>query len=130
MIHVIDSPMGYGKTLWAISFIRKLIEQRRQCIFVTPYIDEVKRIKAACPTFCEGLKHMKFQSVKEYIKQGKNVVCTHQCFLMADEDFITLVRESKIVLVLDEVADMVQEVNIAVSDIEIMLRIGINSTHL
>ena len=46
-ITVIDAPMGKGKTSWAINYINEIGKKpfRNRVIYITPYLDEVKRFK-------------------------------------------------------------------------------------
>ena len=46
-ITVVDAPMGKGKTSWAIKYMNELGKEyfRNRIIYITPYLDEVKRVK-------------------------------------------------------------------------------------
>ncbi len=41
-VKIVDAPCGYGKTQWAIQHMNEIEDHR--FIFITPYLDEVKRI--------------------------------------------------------------------------------------
>ena len=43
MITVIDSPCGFGKTQYMINMINE--NQTENYVYITPYLNEVKRIK-------------------------------------------------------------------------------------
>ena len=46
MLKVIDSQMGAGKTSYLIEKMKK--DKRHKFIYITPFLDEVKRIETEC----------------------------------------------------------------------------------
>ncbi|BHH84360.1 hypothetical protein [Desulforhopalus sp. 52FAK] len=47
MATIVDAHCGKGKTSWGIQFINEHPEKR--FLFITPFLEEVKRIKRDCP---------------------------------------------------------------------------------
>ena len=83
-VTVIDSICGSGKTSWAIEEMNENIEQKY--IYITPFLDEVKRVKEGCIDryFCEPNEKLgkgsKYNHFVELLKQGKNIASTHALF--------------------------------------------------
>lgn len=122
MIKIVDSIMGSGKTQWAISHMNSNVDQR--FIYITPYNDEIKdRIIPECPklNFKFAKEGKKFNDFKRQLEQGKNIVATHQCFKLCDEDIISLLESQKYTLIMDEVADVITGIKIDKCDIENIL---------
>ena len=46
VIQVVDSPMGYGKTSYLINKMKN--DKEHKYIYITPFLDEVKRIETEC----------------------------------------------------------------------------------
>jgi hypothetical protein len=116
-IKVIDSPVGSGKTTWAINYISK-IPGDTKVIFITPYIDEVKRIIKDCksrlfiqPTLWEG-GGRKMNHLIELVAKGSNIASTHALFSMIDDDLINALKANNYILILDEVMDVVEKFNL------------------
>lgn len=45
IVNVVDAPCGYGKTSWTIDYMNSMPKDSHQFIYVTPFLDEVKRVK-------------------------------------------------------------------------------------
>ena len=79
-IKVCDAVMGAGKTMAAITEMNERTDKK--FVFVTPYLEEVDRIIASCPSrmFVEpdadvyGTKLMHFKALA---RAGRNIACTH-----------------------------------------------------
>lgn len=112
-IKLVDSPMGTGKTSWAIQYINELPEEQK-VIYITPFLAECERIKNSCPnrTFDtptkfngEGRKSVHFTKL---ISKGKNIASTHALFAQISDEMIEILRQSDYILILDEAFDVVQ----------------------
>ena len=120
MLKIIDSQMGAGKTSYLIEKMKK--DKRHKFIYITPFLDEVKRIETECKEnkFVQPTNKNKFGSKLEGLKQliikGRNITSTHSLFSMADEELIMLLKSNNYILVLDEVMDVVQQVENITSD--------------
>lgn len=103
-IVVIDGVMGAGKTTHMINEINKGAMQRY--IYVTPFLDEVQRIKQACPKhdFKEprNVSGRKLKGLKELVKRNANVATTHSLLTYMDNELITLLHSKDYTLVIDE----------------------------
>ena len=90
MVKVIDSIMGSGKSTWAINYMKQLNDDI-SVLYVTPYLEEVDRIKKQCkpqksfrtpkPVDGSKLKH-----ILELLKNGEDIATTHELFKKLDND--------------------------------------------
>jgi hypothetical protein len=116
-IKVIDSPPGSGKTSYAIDYINTLADDIR-VIYLTPYLDEVKRILGACsskdfiqPDARKG-KGSKLIHLIKLVMEGRNIVSTHALFSNITDELINALRINNYVLILDEVFQTVEKFDI------------------
>jgi hypothetical protein len=128
-IKVVDSIMGSGKTSWAIDMINSDTCFDRHFLFVTPFLDEVKRIKESCEIkrFADpkifsdkGKLVCKKDHFKRLLTDGKNIVTTHAMFKIMDKETINLLYINNYTLILDEVMDVIEELNIKPKDVEML----------
>lgn len=110
-IKVVDSVMGEGKTSWAINYMKENPDKR--FLFITPFLDEVERIKNEIPFFYEpkSIRGSKLHHLKELLKYGKNIVTTHQLMDRFDFEVQRDIEIGEYTLILDEVADVVSMYN-------------------
>lgn len=122
---MVDAPCGAGKTEWAISSMNK--NQDESYIFVTPYLDEIERVKRStnatfydpkpyyreCVTHGEGRagRKTKLQDLNDLLYDGKNLCVTHKTFANADKDTIELLRNGNYHLIMDECLDVIVPFN-------------------
>ena len=121
-IRVVDAICGTGKTSAAINYMKKRTDTN--FIYVTPYLDEIKRVKDACKPrrFYEPEKwKTKTQSFNEYISKGRNIATTHSLFRHADNTTRELLKAQPYILILDEVMSVVELLDITKKDLEIIL---------
>ena len=129
-IIVIDQIMGKGKTSWAIQYMRE--HPDRHFIFVTPFLEEVARIKNSLPelNFFEPdhkKGKSKLESFNSLLMEGRNIVTTHKTFSNATDETVEYLRNGNYVLILDEVLDILIQFNdackdrISSKDIEILI---------
>lgn len=115
--------MGKGKTTSAINYINKSNNDEK-FIFITPYLKEVKRIKDSCPkkNFKEpcSLNGRKLDGIKELIASGNNIVSTHALFQRFDLEVINLCRAQNYTLIMDEVANVIEQYDISNDDYDIL----------
>ena len=106
-IKVIDSPVGTGKTSWAIEYCNNLPEDQK-IIYITPFLSECERMQNGCPNkkFIQpdfrlglGRKRTHFLSL---IRKEENIVSTHSLFSMIDDEIIMALRGTNYILILDE----------------------------
>lgn len=123
-VFIVDEMMGAGKSSAAINYINQ--SQNEKFIVITPYLDEVERYKNSCQEkhFKEPLKNKgkKINDVKSLLQKGYNIVCTHALFQRFDDDIITMCRSLGYTMIMDEVAEVVQEYDISTDDINLLLQ--------
>jgi len=129
-INVVDSIMGSGKTSWAIQYMNEA-SPLEKFIYITPYLDEVQRIKdstAESREFFEpnnrNKEGSKMYSLKELIADGKDIVSTHSLFQTADDELMELLTDSGYTLILDEVMDVIEKAKVTERDIRDLKALG------
>lgn len=134
MIKICDAIMGSGKSSAAISYMNS--NPDKHFIYVTPYLDEAKRIKEACPVlrFVEPSSKLgqfnfrKFEHVVWLIETGRNITSTHNMFLRFTPDMIQMLRERHYTLIIDEDVSVIEKCeNLTSSDLNILAQAGIAS---
>lgn len=122
-INIVDAICGSGKTSAAINMINASDEEQR-FLYITPYLDEVNRIIESCPE-----KHFKqpevygtkTKGIKFLLEKGLNIVSTHALFKNFDTEIVDFVRAMNYILIMDEVAEVVEPLDISKSDLQIVL---------
>ena len=132
-VTVIDSIMGSGKTTSLINMMNENTEEK--FIYITPYRDEIDRVIDNCPNrYFETPKNFdkinlktctKYDDLIKIIEQDINVVSTHALFQTFDENIIRVLKEHRYTLILDEVAQVVEEINISSDDIGMLINDGV-----
>lgn len=122
-VKIVDMIMGAGKTSSAINHINGAGDDER-FLFITPYLEEVERIKKACPT--KNFKEpevigTKLRGIKHLIAAGENIVSTHALFRRFDNEVIDMCRTRNYTLIMDEVTDVVEKYEISKEDFKILL---------
>jgi len=109
-IKVVDSIMGSGKTSWAFEYIN-LLPNDKPVLYITPYLEEIKRCIASCPTkkFVEPEKQFgsKTYDFKDQLIKGVNIAATHSLFRLIDQEALELIKSYEYVLIMDEVMDII-----------------------
>ena len=127
IVKVCDALCGSGKTVSCINMINENTDKRY--IFITPYLEEVERIKARCVSrhfvsperkYVNG--YSKLNDIHNLLRNGYNIASTHALFSCYTEETKELIRERGYTLVLDEVIDLFQPVNLDAGDIKMLLR--------
>lgn len=125
-ITVVDSIMGKGKTSWAIQHMN---QTENKFIFITPFLDEVKRIKDSCVqkkfrepiNFGEG----KQDNFHHLLSNNDNIVSTHALFRMSTDVTRELINCGEYTLILDEVMDVIEQVHLKKDDLPSMIELGL-----
>jgi len=122
-VYIVDEMMGKGKSSAAINYINNSNER---FLVITPYLDEVDRYKKFCPNkhFKEPIRRngSKLLDIKHLLRNGENIVSTHALFQRFDKEVIDLCKSLNYNLIMDEVAEVVQECDIKQDDIDILLK--------
>lgn len=126
--------MGFGKTTAAINFINQS-DMNIKFLYITPYLNEVERIIKCCPSrrFEQPKVYgTKIQGIKVLFEKGKNIVSTHALFREFDEEVIDLAYNNNYILIMDEVADVIESLDISDWDLKIILEkfATIDNNHL
>ncbi len=120
-VNIVDAIMGAGKTQSIMNYINESIGDR--FLVITPFLDEIKRYKEYCedtdfksPKFSST--RTKLDNLKLLINKGDNIVSTHALFQKFDNELIDLCRSQNYTLIMDEVANVVDEYPISKQDFE------------
>ncbi|KYZ75789.1 hypothetical protein AXX12_11350 [Anaerosporomusa subterranea] len=123
MVEVVDSIMGSGKTSFAIQMMND--NPSKKYMFITPYLEEVGRIKASCVGFEEPDDkngQRKTDSLNQLITAGKSIVSTHALFKLMTKETMKLLKKSDYTLILDEVLEVISVENLQDDDLNILLK--------
>ena len=131
-VKIIDEIMGSGKTFNAI----QRMKNHNGCVlYVTPFIDEVQRVKSSVPNIYEpiittesddlGSMQTKFKrdNLLKMSSENLNIVTTHQLFKSLHRtDYVNFVDYD---LILDEVLTPIEVIGMNKDDIDIAIRDGL-----
>ncbi|MEJ9303075.1 hypothetical protein ABEW33_12355 [Priestia megaterium] len=137
-IKVIDAICGAGKSSYAIQMIndsskagfganREFYTSDKKFIYVTPFLSEIERVinntkvEFSEPTNKKGSKH---EHVKKLIEDGKSIAMTHELFSRLDEETLSDIEFEGYILIMDEVANVLEQVQAYSKDIEYLLKAG------
>lgn len=123
-IKVIDAMCGKGKTSWSIQYMNEEFDKR--FIYVTPYLSEIERVKKNTNNDLKepnnkNDKGSKLESLRNLVSRGENIVCTHELFKLCDKELLELIKESEYTLILDEVLNVINQISITKSDLNILI---------
>lgn len=124
IVKVCDTIMGAGKTESAITLMNQDKESRY--VFITPYLDEVERIKRSC----SGRKFKdpqskgkgKLENLHYLLSMRDNIASTHALFESYNDETISLIQYGGYKLILDEVFQAVQTIPISPKDLQMLKR--------
>jgi hypothetical protein len=129
MVRVCDEIMGSGKSSAAITYMNEHPDQL--FIYVTPYVDEDKRIVAACDNVDiyepdKDIQHSwsKVLYTVDMVRDRKNIATTHQAFRRYPPELVDLIRENGYTLIIDEDVDVLEPLDESDGDIELMVKAG------
>lgn len=125
IINIVDAIMGRGKSSSLINYINSSDENKR-FLYITPYLEEVDRIKTSCinrtfysPEITD--KSGKIGDIKKLFKENKDIVSTHALFIHFDDEIVNLVRDRNYILVMDEVANVIKQLEITKEDSDTLI---------
>ena len=123
-VNIVDELMGKGKTSAAINFINESSNDVH-FLYITPYLTEVNRIIESCPDKHfkqpDRIKGTKVSGIKELFDKKENIVSTHSLFRYFDEEIVDLAYTNNYVLIMDEVADVIEQYYISNDDLKNIL---------
>ena len=115
--------MGSGKTSSAINQIKKDVFSTY--IYITPYLDEVERIKTECSdrgfVSPQNKGDGKLENLHYHLGNSQNIASTHALFKNYNEYTLELIKNGGYKLILDEVVDVVEKLNIHKDDIQMLI---------
>lgn len=119
-VNVVDAIMGAGKTQ---SIMNHINQSDEHYLVITPFLDEIERYKTYCGEKKFKCPHIngeknKLNDIKRLIGKGENIVSTHALFQRFDKELIDICRAQNYTLVMDEVANVVDEYPISKDDFE------------
>ena len=134
-VYVCDAIMGSGKTSAAIDIMRgstsppPFLAIHPPYIFVTQFLSEVQRIRAACPGFREPVNvgSGKLVGMKTLTESKSNIASTHALFYRYDADLLATIRNAHYTLILDEVVDVIRMLDLTQDDIRFLFAAGLIS---
>lgn len=120
-IRVVDARMGRGKTSAAFAYM-SANKGRKRFIYITPYLKEVSRVCESCDFEQPDSDHStKLSELKALLHQKKNVATTHSLFYLMDEDVLSMVKEFRYSIIIDESIETVRKIQLSSKDTEIIL---------
>jgi hypothetical protein len=120
-VTVVDSPCGTGKTEYAIQYMN-LNAHRTNFIYVTPFLDEVTRVRnSVCFDVYEPKEGSKSKDFLVLLEKGKSIVTTHALFKTVSDDIIELLEAQEYELILDEVLEVLSSLNIRQGDLKALV---------
>ena len=130
MIHVVDMPMGSGKTESAISYMNEHSDLR--FLYVTPFIDETERIVRSCEKLdfvmpsekAPAYNHRKRDHLLALVNQKRNIAITHALFCMIDDRTARAITCNGYVIIIDEVIDVFKQIADSEADINMLVDAG------
>ena len=117
--------MGAGKTNLSIELIKN--NPQNKYIYITPYLDEIKRVREATNDYNkmyepQYIKSSKQENLHKLLKEGKNICSTHALFQKSNDITREALKANNYTLILDEVMDVVEELdNFTKHDLETLL---------
>lgn len=119
-LKVCDAMCGAGKTQAAIHLMNE--NPDRKFLFITPFLDEVDRIRSSCPAlkFAEPKaldKDGKFGNLISLLENKVNIASTHALFSRYDDYVASLIKQGGYTLILDEVTDVVDFLDVHSDDV-------------
>src|SRR5690349_18771773 len=108
-VMVIDSIMGAGKTTYIIDHMNRahgryhldrlsgVVAHPPRFLYVTPLLEEVDRVKAACPALDfkdpAPIHGRKYFGLDKLIDEGQNIATTHALFGLITKDTLGKLKE-------------------------------------
>lgn len=129
-IKVCDAIMGSGKSSAAINYMNAHPNQK--FIYITPYLEEAKRIRDSCPelNFKEPSNKIpdfdfkKYKHTEELLVSGENITSTHNMFLRYSDDMTDLIKRHEYTLIVDEAVDVLRHSTVTRSDVKLLEEAG------
>ena len=127
-VKVCDALMGSGKTSAAIRYMNE--HPGRKFIYVTPRLEEDRRIADACPGLCfalpseRGKDKTKTANLMRLLEAGRNVAISHVLYTLCNDTMCDMIKQQGYSLIVDEVVQVFEDAQITKRDIETMMGSG------
>ena len=119
-IYIVDEVMGAGKTSAMINMIKPGMRPRgHRYIYITPYLDEVKRVKRECGFYEPKNMGTKTDGLRYLLKNRRCIVTTHALFSLIDSETVRLIEEGCYRLIMDEAFVPITESDFTQDDYEL-----------
>lgn len=130
-LYVTDSFIVTHNTTAAINYMNA--HPNDKFIFITPYLDEAKRIRDNCPDldFVEPSNKISQYGFRKgahtaaLIKQGRNITSTHQAFKSYTDEMLQDIQERGYTLFLDECISLIETSSVKKTDLKTLLETGL-----
>ena len=130
MIKVCDAIMGAGKSSAAITYMNENPSQK--FIYITPYLEEARRIKENCPRLhfietsgkLEKYHYKKTLHTEKLIQEGRNITTTHSAFKRYTKEMLEQIREQGYILFIDENVDILENLEVDPFDLQVVREAG------
>lgn len=130
LVRVCDAIMGSGKSSAAIAYMNEHKDQK--FVYITPYLDEAKRIRDGCPEldFVEpsnkigAYDYRKMTHTAALIKEGRNITTTHQAFKRYTPETLDDIRRHGYTLIADENVDTLEKFEYSPGDLRVLVEAG------
>lgn len=126
IINIVDAPCGYGKTSWAIQDMNEANLASHRFIYVTPFLEEIERIKLQVkdrkfeePSIKKG--ETKLSDLHRLLKMGADICTTHALFKRANKETRELIQSHNYTLILDEVMDVIEQIELEKDDYNLLV---------
>ena len=120
-MYVVDELMGVGKTSAVINMLRPGRRAwGKRYIYVTPYLDEVKRVKRECGFYEPGTYGTKTNGLRDLLRSRRCVVTTHALLSIIDTETIRLIEDGNYSLVMDEALVPIEEAAFTTDDFDVV----------
>lgn len=115
MVNVCDAIMGSGKTSATITYVNEHPEKR--FIYITPYLAEAERVRAACPDADFATPEnkdprygfSKTNHAADLVHQRRNIASTHQALMLYTPEMYEELREAHYTVIIDEELSVLSE---------------------
>ena len=124
-ITIVDSPMGSGKTTWAIESILKPHPIDNH-VYITPFLSEIDRVINATKGYKrflapENRGDGKLAAINNLLLNEDDIAATHELFKHLDNKSHEYIQRSHYTLILDEVLDVISPYNLKSGDFQLLL---------
>lgn len=136
MITVIDSMPGLGKTSYAIQMINNDRAKgfgtyesehilNNKYLYVTPFLKEVDRIKENTKAEIydpDNKNSTKYSDILNLLNNDFSIVMSHELFSRIKNETLEIFKEKDYILIMDEVANVIDDFTISEDDINLLLK--------